>query len=209
MRENISLCIFGGKVVLVPYRLEFVARYHEWMKNPYILEMTASEPLTLQEEYQMQENWRDDAKKCTFIVLAAEDRRIFYNTNNQAIQASIDEEFMAGDVNFFLNDRDDPHNAEIEVMIAETKHQRKGFAYEALSLMMYYGMHSIGITRFYAKIHKTNEISLQLFRNLGFAEFNYVEAFEEYEYEFKLDTELNRDIVYSRASHAEVKDYSD
>lgn len=29
-------------------------RYHEWMKSPELLETTASEPLSLEEEYNMQ-----------------------------------------------------------------------------------------------------------------------------------------------------------
>ena len=28
--------------------------------DPYLIEMTASEPLTLEEEYDMQQQWRDD-----------------------------------------------------------------------------------------------------------------------------------------------------
>ena len=39
----------------------------------------------------------------------------------------------------------------------------KGFAKEALLLMMSYGI-SKGICRFYAKINKNNEISLKLFK---------------------------------------------
>jgi hypothetical protein len=30
------------------------------MKSPYLQEMTASEPLTLEEEYEMQQSWHDD-----------------------------------------------------------------------------------------------------------------------------------------------------
>lgn len=47
---------------------------------------------------------------------------------------------MAGDVNLFFNDYDDPHACEMEIMIAEDKYRRKGFAEEAVKLMMAYGM---------------------------------------------------------------------
>jgi RimJ/RimL family protein N-acetyltransferase len=46
---------------------------------------------------------------------------------------------MAGDVNLFFNDDEDATNCEIEIMIAEAKYRRKGFAREALQLMMAYG----------------------------------------------------------------------
>jgi hypothetical protein len=32
------------------------------MKDPFLQEATASEPLTLEEEYAMQASWRDDEK---------------------------------------------------------------------------------------------------------------------------------------------------
>ena len=44
--------------------------YHEWMQDPQLLEATASEPLTMEQEIEMQQEWRDDEKKCTFIILA-------------------------------------------------------------------------------------------------------------------------------------------
>lgn len=46
--------IKGDKVVLVPYREEHVEKYHQWMSDPRLLTLTASEPLTLEEEYEMQ-----------------------------------------------------------------------------------------------------------------------------------------------------------
>lgn len=62
MRENANITLIGSKVQLVPYREKFVDEYHTWMQDPYILEMTASEPLSLEEEYEMQKSWQDDPK---------------------------------------------------------------------------------------------------------------------------------------------------
>lgn len=36
-------------------------RYHEWMKSEELRRLTASEPLTLEQEYAMQRSWREDA----------------------------------------------------------------------------------------------------------------------------------------------------
>lgn len=46
---------------------------------------------------------------------------------------------MAGDVNLFFNDYDDPHACEIEIMVAEAKYRRQGFAKDAVQLMIFYG----------------------------------------------------------------------
>jgi hypothetical protein len=40
------------------------------MQDPFLLDATASEALTMEDEIEMQKEWRDDEKKCTFIVLA-------------------------------------------------------------------------------------------------------------------------------------------
>lgn len=36
-------------------------RYHEWMQGTELQQLTASEPLSLDEEFEMQEAWRNDA----------------------------------------------------------------------------------------------------------------------------------------------------
>lgn len=73
--------------------------------------MTASEPLSLDEEYAMQLSWKEDPKKCTFIVLALA-VGVGDESNNKR-----DEEpatpMMAGDVNLFFNDYDDPGMCEV------------------------------------------------------------------------------------------------
>ena len=57
-KGNVSL--EGEKVILVPYMEDHVPKYHQWMKDPSLLQATASEPLTLQEEYRMQLSWFQD-----------------------------------------------------------------------------------------------------------------------------------------------------
>ena len=70
MLENWTTSIRGSRVVLVPYRRDHVAKYHEWMQSAELQELTGSEPLSLEEEFRMQESWRTDQDKCTFIVLS-------------------------------------------------------------------------------------------------------------------------------------------
>ncbi len=38
--------------------------------RPLLLELTSSEPLTLDEEVRMQEEWHRDERKCTLVILA-------------------------------------------------------------------------------------------------------------------------------------------
>jgi hypothetical protein len=61
--------VLGTKVILVPYLEIHVPRYHQWMKSSFLLETTASEPLSLEEEHKMQASWRKDEDKLTFIIL--------------------------------------------------------------------------------------------------------------------------------------------
>ena len=50
---------------------------------------------------------------------------------------------MIGDVNLFLNDVDDIHCGEIEIMIAEITARRKGYGIEALCTFVRYGSQNL------------------------------------------------------------------
>jgi len=106
MRINEDTLLEGGNVVLVPYNADHVPRYllvgpvcdlvsdgcsvssfcpnlprifryHQWMCSPELQKLTASEPLTLEQEYDMQRDWREDDDSelppytCTFFLLVS------------------------------------------------------------------------------------------------------------------------------------------
>ncbi|XP_051888721.1 N-acetyltransferase 9 [Pristis pectinata] len=170
MRLNEDVALRGQRAVLVPYSAGHVPRYHQWMKSEELLKLTASEPLTLEQEYQMQRSWRDDDDKCTFIVLD----KVRWTSGLYT-----EEECMVGDVNLFLTDPEDPTMAEIEIMIAEPSFRGKGFGKEVTLMMMYYGVTKLGITKFQAKINLENIISIAMFRNMHFKEVSVSDVFQE------------------------------
>ena len=173
MRANANLTLVGTKCALVPYRTEHVLTYHGWMQDDALREATASEPLSLDEEYEMQASWALDEKKCTFIIVCAGKDRTASVRGPASVSA------MVGDVNLYFNDHDDAHAAEIEIMIADVSARRKGLASEALRLMQGYAMENLDVSRFVAKIGFDNEKSRRLFEGLGFAERSSSEVFRE------------------------------
>ncbi|KAJ3178539.1 hypothetical protein HDU85_005146 [Gaertneriomyces sp. JEL0708] len=191
MKKNSNTVIVGSKVVLVPYKPEHVATYHEWMKDPFLQEMTASEPLSLEEEYAMQRSWFEDEEKCTFIVLSP-------TLERNRVGASANWGGMAGDVNLFFNDHEDIHSAELELMIAEQSCRRQGLGLESALLMMQYAVTNLDVTTFTTKISLNNSSSLALFKNkLGFIEVSVSEVFQEVTLERKVDHAL-REFLASR-----------
>ncbi|EFJ51959.1 hypothetical protein VOLCADRAFT_56363 [Volvox carteri f. nagariensis] len=166
MRINCNTSVQGKLVVLVPYRTEHVPFYHKWMQDPHLQEATASEPLTMEEEYAMQRSWAEDEDKLTFIVLD----RNRPDTPGTGFHGGA----MAGDVNLFLTlgeEEGGRQAAEVEVMIAEEASRGKGLAKEALRLLMAYASRELGVKRYVAKIHEVNHPSQRLFEGLGFMEF--------------------------------------
>eukprot|EP00804_Cyclotella_cryptica_P012456 CCRYP_019962-RA/>CCRYP_019962-RA protein AED:0.00 eAED:0.00 QI:511/-1/1/1/-1/1/1/155/234 len=97
------------------------------MQDPFLLDATASEPLTMEQEVEMQQSWRDDDRKCTFIILAR-DLLHARNTCDDSTQLDIppppsDKQVdgicvypklvvqtlhaMIGDINLFLSEDDE------------------------------------------------------------------------------------------------------
>ncbi|KAF8635435.1 hypothetical protein AX15_000422 [Amanita polypyramis BW_CC] len=154
MRVNEQTVLVGDKVVLVPYLQEHVPKYHSWMLDEQLRRLTASEPLSLEAEYKMQQKWLLDNDKLTFIILSKPEG--FTMPSGQASclpDPRIESLPMVGDVNLFLhgipplwgqsnqiqNDNDDDDfEAEVDIMIAESAYRRRGLAYEALQLMLSY-----------------------------------------------------------------------
>ncbi|KAI6048159.1 alpha/beta-tubulin-N-acetyltransferase 9 isoform X4 [Marmota monax] len=198
MRLNQNTLLLGKKVVLVPYTSEHVPRYHEWMKSEELQHLTASEPLTLEQEYAMQCSWREDADKCTFIVLDAE--------KWQTQPVPTEESCMAGDVNLFLTDIEDPTLGEIEVMIAEPSCRGQGFGTEAALLMMSYGVTRLGLTKFEAKIGQGNEPSIRMFQKLHFKQVAVSSIFQEVTFRLTV-SEAERQWLLEQTSHVEEKPY--
>ncbi|XP_043861145.1 N-acetyltransferase 9 isoform X2 [Dromiciops gliroides] len=180
MRVNQNTMLLGQKVILVPYTTEHVPRYHEWMKSEELQRLTASEPLTLEQEYAMQHSWREDSDKCTFIVLDAE--------KWQAQPDSAEENCMVGDVNLFLTDLQDPTLGEIEVMIA--------------------GMTTLSLNKFEAKIGQGNEPSICMFKKLHFEQVAMNSVFQEVTLRL-LVSEPERQWLLQQTSHVEEKQYRD
>ncbi|KAF6299207.1 putative N-acetyltransferase 9 (putative) [Rhinolophus ferrumequinum] len=195
MRLNQNILLLGKKVVLVPYTSLHVPRYHEWMKSEELQRLTASEPLTLEQEYAMQRSWQ-----CTFIVMDAE--------KWQAQPGTTEESCMAGDVNLFLTDLGDPSLGEIEVMIAEPDCRGKGFGTEAVLMMMSYGMTKLGLTKFEAKIGQGNEPSIQMFQKLHFQQVAVSSVFQEVTLRLTM-SEPERQWLLEQTSHVEEKPYRD
>ncbi|CAE6959790.1 nat9 [Symbiodinium natans] len=200
-RLNENTQLVGKACVLVPYEKSMVETYHEWMQDPELLELTGSEPLTLEEEHQMQQTWRESEDKLTFIVL---DRSL--PPDPEMGEAGV-MGAMVGDVNVFFPQAGLVEEeglslyeaGEIEVMIAVSSSRRRGLAKEALGMLQDYCIEHLGTKHFVAKIKDHNGPSVALFERLGYRFMKHVEVFQELVYQLDVvqmqqgDSKLNED----------------
>ncbi|GAW00116.1 acyl- N-acyltransferase [Lentinula edodes] len=202
---NKNTVLVGKKILLVPYRIEHVAKYHAWMENEELRTLTASEPLTLDQEYDMQQKWQMDEDKLTFIILAREGDAFIPDTVNPT-DSQVSSLPMVGDVNIFFSgtplsvsestnsppfDDGQEFTAEAEIMIAEPLYRRRGYAQENPRVETSQGEdtrqvsvklpHSIPPTSLITRISDKNTPSIKLFERLGFRITKHVEVFEEVE----------------------------
>ncbi|KAF5292897.1 hypothetical protein FQR65_LT11149 [Abscondita terminalis] len=161
--------IIGQDVILVPYRKEHVPKYHKWMQSEELQHLTASEPLTIEQEYEMQQSWMIDENKCTFIVL---DKQVFEKTHDEI-------DAMIGDTNLFFGNEENRIVAEAEIMIAEEGTRGQGRGWQAMLLMLLYGINNLGVRQYVVKILCDNNISLLMFTKMGFEETSRNHIFNE------------------------------
>ncbi|MES1908754.1 MAG: hypothetical protein MHM6MM_001628 [Cercozoa sp. M6MM] len=192
MRVNENTSLEGERVRLVPYEKKHVETYHSWMEDPVLREQTASERLTLEQEYEMQQTWRADNKLLTFIVVEKRD-------------TGSDVDNMVGDINLFLPRFacEDPEKAEVSLMLAVPTARGKGFAHEAFELLLDFvrsaashtestdkddtasqitdeWRHLAQVRVIQAKLGAANLASRHFFERHGFQQVDYVEVFDEY-----------------------------
>lgn len=172
-----------------------------------IQEATASEPLTLEEEYENQESWRASHDKLTFIICQPLPSDSASSSSSSIPAGEHDaRERMVGDVNLFLYPDEEEEEdrpgvpkfcvGEVDIMIADKQHRGRGLGQEVVkTFLQYVSRHQAEITEEYAedkdivppprlkmlmaKINEANGKSLSLFNALGFEQEGEANYFGE------------------------------
>lgn len=176
----------------------------------------------------MQQTWRIDADKLTFIscVPVKAVQGCIVATEHDAF------DHMLGDVNLFLTDSDDEGSpgviGEVELMIASKQHQGQGYGRASLLAFLKYiiaheqeilEQHSrdnqsvrdylpgvrLQVMYLRAKISESNDRSIGLFESLGFAKAGAANYFGEVELRLVGDCRAAEEASWRR--YADVEDY--
>lgn len=125
---------------------------------------------------------------------------------------------MVGDVNLFMTDAPEDEDeqpmertnsgsevrkqGELEIMIAETAARRKGYASQALKLLICYAMKHLylGPEDFLVRIGMSNLKSIQMFEKMGLEIVKKVEVFQEVEMRVRSRTEQFKWLMESEKS---------
>ncbi|KAH7401770.1 GNAT domain-containing protein [Phaeosphaeria sp. MPI-PUGE-AT-0046c] len=154
MKLNEHEAILTSRLLLVPYSTHHVPTYHEWMQDEEIQKATASDPLSLPEEHAMQQSWRLDHDKLTFIICSAPPPSTNASPTTLIPQEHDTPSTMLGDVNLFLYEDPDlpsstttpstdptdsvPIIGELEIMLPLPSSRRQGLATSALKAFVAY-----------------------------------------------------------------------
>ncbi|KAK0665584.1 putative acetyltransferase [Cercophora samala] len=148
MKLNEHIAISTPSLLLVPYEAHHVPTYHQWMQDPEIQSATASEPLTLEEEYENQLSWRTSTDKLTFIICSPLPSS---PSPTADIAAVVPDDAdtpgkMLGDVNLFLYPYEEEEDeeefsdgpvprgvvGEVDIMIADKQNRGRGLGEEVV-----------------------------------------------------------------------------
>ena len=126
------------------------------MQDEELRRLTASDLLTIEEEYDMQHSWRVDNDKLTFIVCTHPDEltSLYAQTLRRGVSPGYQDapHRMIGDINLFLSDDDEQTDeqadavtaqprsviGELMIMIARSTEHRKGLARETMQAFLSY-----------------------------------------------------------------------
>lgn len=126
------------------------------MQDEELRRLTASDLLTIEEEYDMQHSWRVDNDKLTFIVCTHPDKltSLYAQTLRRGVSPGYQDapHRMIGDINLFLSDDEEqtdeqadavttqprPVIGELMIMIARRTEHRKGLARETMQAFLSY-----------------------------------------------------------------------
>ncbi|CAH8491741.1 unnamed protein product [Schistosoma bovis] len=199
MRLNQETVLETSRLFMVPYLRIYVPKYHSWMQDSWLRASTSSEQLTLDEEFEAQEQWCHLDDRLTFILLSKQLYQDYWllNKNNNNKTDTIESQLntyenaeifsMIGDVNLFItySHMVNDFEGELSVMIAESKYRGQGLAAEALAgILQYSGRHlPMKLNSLVAKVSMTNESSIHFFQNrLNFIERSRNTIFNEIEF---------------------------
>ncbi len=141
----------GQLVKMGCFTPDHIKAYHSWMQDDYILKMTETDRgMTLEDVAKMRDEIEEAEDMAHYLI--------FDRETNKPI----------GDAD--LRDIKPDKYAESAIMIAESEYRNKGYATEALSLLLEYGFNNLNLKKVTAPILYFNEPSIALHKKLGFKE---------------------------------------
>jgi RimJ/RimL family protein N-acetyltransferase len=141
-----------GKLVKMGcFTHEHVKQYHTWLQDEYILKMTETDRgMSLKEVSKIRDEIEEADDMAHYLI--------FDKKTNKPV----------GDAD--LRDIKPGKKAECAVMIGEGSYREKGYATEALDLLLNYGFKNFGLKKVTAPILYFNKPSIALHKKLGFQE---------------------------------------